>query len=199
MCRARNTVAIMLSAGFKPETEPHLRGMLVCIRAAQRWGLREKARIFVPKGRWLMGCLDELAVLDQGQCFIQVSTPSLENCFVKHGSRFSETKKNLKVIEGYVVVAKNPCLHPGDVRVLKTVDAPKLHHLFDCLVFPRKGDRPHTNEALGSDLDGDLYFVTWDENLIPPSKESWTPMDYAPPEVKLLPGAVSQKIIFRFL
>ncbi|XP_057511049.1 RNA-dependent RNA polymerase 6-like [Actinidia eriantha] len=193
-----NTAAIMLSAGFKPETEPHLRGMLVCIRAAQHWGLREKARIFVPKGRWLMGCLDELAVLDQGQCFIQVSTPSLENCFVKHGSRFSETKKNFKVIEGYVVVAKNPCLHPGDVRVLKAVDAPELHHLFDCLVFPQKGDRPHTNEASGSDLDGDLYFVTWDENLIPPSKKSWTPMDYAPPEVKLLPRAVSQKDIIDF-
>ncbi|GFZ08359.1 RNA-dependent RNA polymerase 6 [Actinidia rufa] len=112
-----------------------------------------------------MGCLDELVELDQGQCFIKVSTPSLENCFVKYGSRFSETKKNFKVMEGYGVVAKNPCLHPGDE------------------------DRPHTNEASGSDLDGDLYFVMWDENLIPPSKESWTPMDYAPPEVKLLPGA----------
>ncbi|GFY98652.1 RNA-dependent RNA polymerase 6 [Actinidia rufa] len=164
-----------------------------CAKQGNTAAIIEKARIFVPKGRWLMGCLDELAVLDQGQCFIQVSTPSLENCFVKHGSRFSEAKKNLKVIEGYVVVAKNPCLHPGDVQVLKAVDAPKLHHLFDCLVFPQKGDRPHTNEASGSDLDGDLYFVTWDENLIPPSKESWTPMDYAPPEVKLLPRAVSQK------
>lgn len=40
----------------------------------------------------------------QGQCFIQVSTPSLENCIVNHGSRFSETKKNLEVIKGFVVV-----------------------------------------------------------------------------------------------
>ncbi|GAY59887.1 hypothetical protein CUMW_197900 [Citrus unshiu] len=30
-----NTAAIMLSAGFKPQTEPHLQGMLTCIRAAQ--------------------------------------------------------------------------------------------------------------------------------------------------------------------
>ena len=36
------------------------------------------------------------------------------------------------------------------------------------------------NEASGSDLDGDVYFVTWDENLVPPRKQSWTPMDYAP-------------------
>lgn len=194
-----HVAAIMLSAGFKPQAEPHLRGMLTCIRAAQLWGLREKARIFVPSGRWLMGCLDELGVLEQGQCFIQVSTPSLENCFYKHGSQFSETKNNLEVITGFVVIAKNPCLHPGDIRILEAVDVPGLHHLYDCLVFPQKGDRPHTNEASGSDLDGDLYFVTWDENLIPPSKKSWNPMQYDPAQAKVLPRNVTQKVlIFHF-
>ncbi|XAR69376.1 RNA-directed RNA polymerase [Bertholletia excelsa] len=193
-----NTAAVMLSAGFEPQTEPHLQGMLACIRAGQLWGLREKARIFVHSGRWLMGCLDELGVLEQGQCFIQVSTPSLENCFAKHGSRFSETKKNLNIIKGFVVVAKNPCLHPGDIRILEAVDAPGLHHLFDCLVFPQKGDRPHTNEASGSDLDGDNYFVTWDQNLIPPSKQSWTPMDYTAAEEKKVPRDVTQKDIIEF-
>ncbi|GAV80756.1 RdRP domain-containing protein [Cephalotus follicularis] len=171
-----STAAIMLSAGFKPRKEPHLRGMLTCIRAGQLWGLREKARIFVSSGRWLMGCMDELGVLEKGQCFIQVSTPALENCFVKHGSKFSEPKRNLQVVKGRVVVAKNPCLHPGDIRLLEAVDAPGLHHLYDCLVFPQKGDRPHAHEASGSDLDGDLYFVTWDEKLIPPREEP--PMEY---------------------
>ncbi|KAH7841023.1 hypothetical protein Vadar_024594 [Vaccinium darrowii] len=198
-CGDQGTMAaIMLSAGFKPQEEPHLRGMLVCVRASQLWGLREKARIFVPSGRWLMGCLDELGVLEQGQCFLQVSTPSLENCFVNHGSRFSETKKNLQVIKGFVVVAKNPCLHPGDIRVLEAVDAPELHHLSDCFIFPHKGDRPHPNEASGSDLDGDLYFVTWDENLIPPSRKSWPPMEYPSPDVKGLPRPVKQKDIKEF-
>lgn len=193
-----NTAAIMLSAGFKPHIEPHLRGMLTCIRAGQLGDLREKARIFVSSGRWLMGCLDEAGVLEQGQCFVQVSTPSLESCFSKHGSRFSETKKNLRVIKGLVVVAKNPCLHPGDVRILEAVDAPGLHHLSDCLVFPQKGDRPHTDEASGSDLDGDLYFVTWDENLIPPSKRSWVPLEYTPAVVKELPRAVNHLDIIDF-
>ncbi|KAL2896157.1 RNA-dependent RNA polymerase 6 [Bienertia sinuspersici] len=193
-----NTAAIMLSAGFKPQTEPHLRGMLTCIKAAQLGDLREKARIFVPSGRWLMGCLDEVGVLEQGQCFIQVSNPSLENCFSKHGSRFSEVKTNLQIIRGLVIVAKNPCLHPGDVRILEAVDSPNLRHLFDCLVFPQKGDRPHTNEASGSDLDGDLYFVSWDENLIPPSKRSWIPMEYTPATVKELPRAVNHLDIIDF-
>ncbi|EEF46969.1 RNA-dependent RNA polymerase 6 [Ricinus communis] len=193
-----NTAAIMLSAGFNPKTEPHLCGMLTCIRAAQLWGLREKTRIFVPSGRWLMGCLDELGVLEHGQCFIQVSNPSLESCFWKHGSRFSESKKKLQVVKGTVVVAKNPCLHPGDIRILEAVDAPELHHLHDCLVFPQKGDRPHTNEASGSDLDGDLYFVTWDENLIPPSKRSWLPMQYDAAEAKQLNRPVNHQDIIDF-
>ncbi|CAK7353670.1 unnamed protein product [Dovyalis caffra] len=193
-----NVAAIMLSAGFKPQKEPHLRGMLTCIRSAQLWGLREKARIFVSSGRWLMGCLDELGVLEQGQCFIQVSNSSLENCFVKHGSKFSEAKKNLQVIKGTVVIAKNPCLHPGDIRILEAVDAPGLHHLYDCLVFPQKGERPHADEASGSDLDGDLYFVTWDENLIPPSKRSWTPMQYDAAEAKILSRPVNHKDIIEF-
>ncbi|KAF7817247.1 RNA-dependent RNA polymerase 6 [Senna tora] len=192
-----NAAAIMLSVGFSPQLEPHLRGILTSVRAAQLWGLREKARIFVSSGRWLMGVLDELGVLEQGQCFVQVSTPSLENCFSKHGSRFKETK-NLQAVTGYVVIAKNPCLHPGDVRILEAVDAPELHHLYDCLVFPQKGDRPHTNEASGSDLDGDLYFVTWDENLIPPSKKSWIPMEYSSEESRILSRKVMPRDIIEF-
>lgn len=144
-----------------------------------------------------MGCLDELGVLEQGQCFIQVSSPSLENCFLKHGSRFS-AQKNLKVIKGIVAIAKNPCLHPGDVRILEAVDAPGLEHLVDCLVFPQKGDRPHSNEASGSDLDGDLYFVTWEETLIPPSKQSWPPMQYDSAEAKALAREVTSLDIIDF-
>ena len=48
----------------------------------------------------------------------------------------------------------------GGVRVLEAVDVHELHHLVDCLVFPKKGERPHANEASESDLDGDICFVT---------------------------------------
>ncbi|KAI4376897.1 hypothetical protein MLD38_014604 [Melastoma candidum] len=44
-----NTAALMLTMGLKPQAEPHLQGMLTCIRAAQLWRLRV-SRIFVPSG-----------------------------------------------------------------------------------------------------------------------------------------------------
>ena len=36
--------------------------------------------------------------------------------------------------------------------------------------------RPHPNECSGSDLDGDIYFVSWDPDLIPTRMVA--PMDY---------------------
>ncbi|BBN67344.1 RNA-dependent RNA polymerase 1 [Prunus dulcis] len=88
------------------------------------------------------------------------------------------------IVEGNVVVAKNPCLHPGDVRVLRAVNVLALHHMVDCVVFPQKGNRPHPNECSGSDLDGDVYFVSWDPDLIPPWQVQ--PMNYTPaPTIEL--------------
>jgi len=54
-----------------------------------------------------------------------------------------------QVITGNVVIAKFPCLHPGDVRVFTAVDDPALHHLVDCLAFPSEGHRPYPNKTAG--------------------------------------------------
>jgi len=185
-----STAGLMLSAGFSPANEPHLRAMLLAIRSSLMQGLLEKERISVPKGRWLVGCLDELGILEHGQCFIRASAPSVNKHFLRHSPIFPSASKRAMAIVGTVVIAKNPCLHPGDVRILEAVDVPELHQLVDCLVFPRKGDRPHANEASGSDLDGDIFFVTWDERLVPPGKRSMPPMDYSPAEAIQLPREV---------
>ena len=83
------------------------------------------------------------------------------------------------MLTGTVVIAKNPCFHPGDMRKFQAVDNPELRHMVDVVVFPVKGSRPHPDEMSGSDLDGDMYFVCWDESLIPP-KPNELPMDYTP-------------------
>ncbi|KAJ0099035.1 hypothetical protein Patl1_19784 [Pistacia atlantica] len=180
-----NVLKEMLKCDYRPDAEPFLSLMLQTFRASSLQDLRTKARIFLPKGRNMMGTLDETKTLEYGQVFIQYSH---SRC-----SQFSDSSSpqprghesgQRSVCEGEVVVAKNPCLHPGDMRVLKAVDVPALHHMVDCVVFPAKGERPHPFECSGSDLDGDNYFVCWDPDLIPP--QQFPPMDHNPGLAKVL-------------
>ncbi|PRQ41045.1 putative RNA-directed RNA polymerase [Rosa chinensis] len=156
---------------YKPNAEPFLSLMLQSLCASKLAELRSKTRIFVPDGRSLMGCLDETGTLEYGQVFVQCSHHAIFT-----GKTTSTASRGNFTVVGKVVVAKNPCLHPGDVRVLMAVDVPALHHMVDCVVFPQKGKRPHPNECSGSDLDGDDYFVSWDGDLIPPRQTE--PMNY---------------------
>ncbi|XP_027151354.1 probable RNA-dependent RNA polymerase 1 [Coffea eugenioides] len=175
-----NVLKEMLKCGYKPDSEPFLSMMLQTFRASKLLDLRTKTRIFIPDGRSMIGCLDETRTLEYGQVFVQFSSAGRRQ-FYDDSISYYEHKNILK---GTVVVAKNPCLHPGDIRILKAVDLPALHHMVDCVVFPQKGKRPHTNECSGSDLDGDIYFVCWDPDLIPPRQDE--PMDYTPaPTVQL--------------
>lgn len=72
-----------------------------------------------------------------------------------------------RTIIGKVIVARNPCYHPGDIRVLNAVALPaKYNYLREVIAFPTKGPRPHADEMSGGDLDGDKYFVCWDPDLV---------------------------------
>jgi hypothetical protein len=65
--------------------------------------LKKKTHILVPDGARLLGVMDEVGVLSYGEVYVQIED---------HGGR-------RETITGEVLVAKNPCLHPGGVRVLK--------------------------------------------------------------------------------
>lgn len=41
----------------------------------------------------------------------------------------------VQVLNGEVIVVKNPCLWPGDVRKLTAVDHPELRHHVNTIVF----------------------------------------------------------------
>jgi hypothetical protein len=45
---------------------------------------------------------------------------------------------SVQILTGEVVVVKNPCLWPGDVRKLTTVDRPQLRHHVNTIVFSQK-------------------------------------------------------------
>ncbi|CAF3403651.1 unnamed protein product [Rotaria sp. Silwood1] len=105
----------------------------------------------VDESRCLFGIADETKSLKEGQCFIQYQTMD---------------KNFYKVVKGEVLVTKNPCLYPGDILCLEAVDIPALRPFIrDCIVFPVLGRRPHSNEIAGSDLDGDQYWINFENKF----------------------------------
>ena len=160
-------VVELLKKGFALRQEEFVYRIMESLYKRCSQELREKAHIFAPESGLLMGVLDEYGVLDYGEVFVRIAH-----------------KQENRIIQGKVIVTKNPCLHPGDIRVLEAVDRPELHHLVNVVVFPQKGERPHPDEIAGSDLDGDLYFVSWNPGFLP-KIENYPSMDYtAEPEKK---------------
>jgi RNA-dependent RNA polymerase len=143
-----------------------------------------------------MGCIDETGCLAPDEVFIQCTRQSTDS-LISPELRTNSTNPNwFCVVDTRVVVAKNPCMHPGDARVLRAVYRPELAHMLDCVVFPSCGKRPITNMCSGSDLDGDLYFVTWEPTLLPKRVE--TPMNYISPPAKLIDRDVTMPDVIQF-
>ncbi|KAG6553849.1 hypothetical protein Mapa_004766 [Marchantia paleacea] len=165
-CRALK-LQPLLRAGMDIRTEPFLQQILSAVYFQKVQNLVTKTHIFVPDGRLLMGVLDETNSLDYGEIFVQICD--------------SATNWKPQIVTGRCATYKNPCFHPGDVRVLRARDIEKLRHLVNCVVFPAKGPRPHTNEMSGSDLDGDLYTVIWMPELIPADMHDPMLFDEEPP------------------
>lgn len=100
-----------------------------------------RCRVLISRSRLLFGVCDPYGVLKEGECFVK---PTLEGDGVPHAVRGAS-----------VLVARNPCLHPGDLRKLRAVAKQELSHLTDCIVFPTNGRRPAADMMSGGDLDGD--------------------------------------------
>ncbi|GFT29351.1 RNA-dependent RNA polymerase 1 [Trichonephila clavipes] len=103
--------------------------------------IKTKANIAIDpsQGRNMLGVMDETGLLNYNQVFVQ---------YTKDIS-YGETLKETVILQREVLVTKNPCHLPGDVRKFQAVDIPGLHHIVDCIVFPQKGRRPHPNEMAG--------------------------------------------------
>lgn len=200
------SLASMIFDGFMATKDPFV---MTCIRLWRSWNLKylkEKARIFIDQGAFLLGCTDESATL-RGH-FKSVADPngilkdqqSTEADVDKHDESAlpeiflqipdAEKPGSYKVVTGIVVLARNPSLHPGDIRVVKAVDHAALRHLKNCVVLPQTGDRDVANMCSGGDLDGDDFIVMWDKELIPPE---WNhePMDYTSPDPVMAKGPVT--------
>ncbi|KAF2643461.1 RdRP-domain-containing protein [Massarina eburnea CBS 473.64] len=177
------TMAGMVLDGFMKNKDPFMMSLLQLWRAYNIKYLKEKARIVIEDGCFVLGCIDETGIL-RGHYDDPQSRPdatrdeklaTLPEIFLQISSK----KGHYKVIEGICVLARNPSLHPGDVRMVRAVDTPALHHLKNVVVLPQTGDRDIANMCSGGDLDGDDYIVLWDKDFLPMSVNE-PPMDFTP-------------------
>ncbi|KAI9841651.1 MAG: hypothetical protein M1838_003487 [Thelocarpon superellum] len=198
------TLAGMILDGFMTRDDPFVVSLLQLWRAWSIKYLKEKAKILVADGAFLLGCTDETQTLQGHRTAAQPGPDataaqrlaSLPEIFLQV-PRPGTDDGGYVVVQGVCVLARNPSLHPGDVRVVRAVDQPGLRHLRDVVVLPQTGDRDLASMCSGGDLDGDDYIVMWDEDLIP---REWNhaAMDYTPAQPDPLDRGVTTRDIINF-
>lgn len=139
-----NMLVNAIQAGFLKSGDPYIQNILVLFRCSLLKELKKKAKVLVPKSACLIGVVDETGLLESDEVFVHVWD----------NSAMGNTNQ---VITGRVSIFRNPSLHPGDLRVLRAVDIPELHHLKNVIVFSSKGERDVPSMCSGGDLDGDEY------------------------------------------
>lgn len=179
------TMAGMVLDGFMAAQDPFMTSLLRLWRAHTIKSLKEKARIAIDDGAFVLGCVDETATLKGHMDNVQ-SRPdatrdeklaSLPEIFLQVDD--TDKEGHYKIIKGTCILARNPSLHPGDLRVVWAIDVPELRHLKNVVVLPQTGDRDLANMCSGGDLDGDDYMVLWDRSLLPDTINV-PPMDFTP-------------------
>ncbi|CAF0781157.1 unnamed protein product [Rotaria sordida] len=165
--------------------EPFFRQLLIAACLISIGELLRRTRIRVPrnKARNMFGIIDEYNVLKPNEVYIQYTR--LNDHEEKEINNKGEKASILHNCE--VVITKNPCHHPGDIRTFTAVNYEALKHLKDVVVFSQQGDCPASHQISGSDLDGDEYAVIWHQDLVPLQTPNAIPYNYdsqkAPPEL----------------
>ncbi|KAK5092135.1 hypothetical protein LTR70_005740 [Exophiala xenobiotica] len=161
-----------------------LRDILGTLLQIQLREIKYRSRIHVPGAVTLYGICDETGFLEAGEVYVT----------------FREDKsQKQRCLQGAVVVTRSPALHPGDVQVVTAVSPPdysSLWHLHNCVVSSQKGQRDLPSMLSGGDLDGDLYNIIYDHNLIPENTEK--PASYSPARPMDIGRAVTVDDMTRF-
>lgn len=98
------------------------------------------------------------------------------------------------LVTGPTVVTRNPVTHPGGVRLLKAVNRQQeLGHLVNVVVFSSQGKRPAQEMMAGGDLDGDVYLVCWDKELVKRVNPA-TPIPYKGYKPEMLEAPKSENV-----
>lgn len=105
----------------------------------------------LPEACVLIGIIDPTDTLEENEVFVQIRKDSFSMGLHGNGTHRQNRMKEVEIVNniemheiivGDVLISRNPCSHPGDVRLLSCVDNPELRYLFNVVVFSSKGYRP---------------------------------------------------------
>jgi len=113
--------------------------------------ISKKYRFHMKNCCFLIGVCDFANILKENEIFVQICN--------------DENKR--KIITGDILITKNPCLSVYDLQKVKGVKNDFFSkYFFNVVVFPSKGPIPLPSKITGSDLDGDIYWVCWENSFI---------------------------------
>ncbi|KAF0521906.1 RdRP-domain-containing protein [Gigaspora margarita] len=148
----------MLDAGFTPSTCPFLAKKIKQLLKGQLSNLSSKFHIELPQSRYLICVADPSNSLYDGEIFIQLDGNA---GYDERGMRFG-------IIEGDVILSRNPCSLPSDVQKVRAVNNPLLCKYYNVVIFPancQSREGPLAAKLSGGDYDGDKVFCCWDPRI----------------------------------
>ncbi|GAM90734.1 hypothetical protein ANO11243_087790 [Dothideomycetidae sp. 11243] len=163
-------VVFMLEHGFEVLKNKTLAEYLMIVL---KWWLQDKLeRLKIPSGMTVMpfGVADRTGSLAPGEICLNFSRPLVD----------VESGASRMFLEGEVLVARLPALRISDIQKVRAVYNPQLNHLTDVVVFSSKGLIPLASKLQGGDLDGDRFWLCWDERLAEPFKNAPVPLNAKP-------------------
>jgi len=114
--------------------------------------IKYNGRLNDKKSVCLLGVIDETNTLKEDQVYIHLI--------------YSTESSNInKILNQKVVIYRSPSLHPGDIKILTAVNNHLLDHMVNVIVFSKQGSRPTFNQLSGGDLDGDRYFISYNDDI----------------------------------
>ena len=117
--------------------------------------ISKKYRFHLKNSCFAFGVFDFFGILKENEIFIQMH----------------KDKGNKKIISGDVLLTKNPCLSLYDIQKVKAVNNTLTKQYYsefyeNVVIFPAKGEIPLTSKISGSDLDGDIYWICWEQSFV---------------------------------
>ncbi|KAH7338887.1 RNA dependent RNA polymerase-domain-containing protein [Rhizoctonia solani] len=157
----------LLLAGFDMKFTP-LFNRIEILQKSILFGLDDKCHLHIPHSACAFIIPDPLGVLEVGEVFCGFNRPMRDN-----------SGTEISTVTGPVLVTRNPCILPSDVRKVIAVECPELWiaGYTDVIVFSVKGDRSLASMLGGGDYDGDTAILIWEESIVDQFRNS--PIQYA--------------------